>query len=75
MQSAPKPQVDPNLAAQQQQAQQSLIANLQDQAAADTASIMARYGTKLALTGISTSSPQAAPPAPSLASVIAGRSV
>jgi hypothetical protein len=51
MQSVPAPQVDPNLAAQQQQAQRSQIDALQTQAAGDTASLMTRYGTKLALSG------------------------
>lgn len=40
---------DPALAAEQQQAQQELIKNLQTQAAGDTAEIMARYGTRVAL--------------------------
>jgi hypothetical protein len=61
MQSVPAPIVDPNLAAQQQQAQRSQIDALQTQAAGDTASLMTRYGTKLALagSGISMAAPQA----------------
>jgi hypothetical protein len=47
----PKPQIapDPNLAAEQAQAQKTLIDSLQTQAQADTANLMTRYGTKLAL--------------------------
>ncbi len=41
--------VDPNLAPAQDKAQGDLIASLRTQAAGDTASIMARYGTRLAL--------------------------
>lgn len=46
-----KPQIatDPNLVAEQAQAQQALITNLQTQAQADTANLMTRYGTRLAL--------------------------
>jgi hypothetical protein len=54
--------VDPNLQAEQAQAQASLVANLQDQAQGDTASLMARYGTRLALAG-SGMAPIAPPPA------------
>jgi hypothetical protein len=43
--------VDPNLAAEQAAAQASLVSNLQNQSQADTATLMARYGTKLALAG------------------------
>ena len=56
-------QTDPNLTAEQAQAQQDQITTLQTQATGDTASIMARYGTRLALAGTAgTSSP--ATPAP-----------
>jgi len=48
-QKAPPPEVDPNLAIEQQQAQDKLVAGLQTQAANDTANLMARYGTRLAL--------------------------
>ena len=51
---SPKPPplaVDPNLQAEQAQAQKTLINSLQDQAQGDTASLMARYGTQLALSG------------------------
>ncbi len=67
----PSPQiaVDPNLKAQQDAAQATLIQNLQVQAAGDTASIMTRFGTRLALGGMgagtSPATPAAAPtPAP-----------
>jgi hypothetical protein len=43
--------VDPNLATEQAQAQATLISNLQTTAQGDTASLMARYGTRLALAG------------------------
>jgi hypothetical protein len=60
-----KPQIatDPNLAAEQAQAQQVQVAALQTQAQGDTASLMARYGTTLALAGaaIPGVSPAAAP--------------
>jgi hypothetical protein len=55
----PKIAVDPNLATEQAQAQKTLIDNLQAQAGADTASLMTRYGTRLALGG--TGTPAAAP--------------
>ena len=48
---APALAVDPNLAAEQAQAQKTLVDNLQVQAQGDTASLMARYGTRLALAG------------------------
>ncbi len=49
----PKPQItpDPNFAAQQAQAQATLIDGLQTQTQIDTANLMARYGTTLALKG------------------------
>ena len=63
-----KPQIaeDPNLAASQAQAQRALIANLQTQAQMDTANIMARYGTKTALSAAGMGTPAApeAVPAP-----------
>jgi hypothetical protein len=57
----PQPVVatDPNLAAEQQQAQNTLVANLQTQAQGDTASLMARYGTRLALGGATAAPPPA----------------
>lgn len=45
-------QTDPNLVAEQQQAQQQQVSALQTQAQGDTAALMARYGTKLALSGL-----------------------
>jgi hypothetical protein len=41
--------IDPNLAAEQQAAQQQQISALQTQAQGDTAALMAQYGTRLAL--------------------------
>lgn len=46
---APKIETDPNLASEQAAAQQSLITGLQNEARIDTANIMARYGTRIAL--------------------------
>ena len=60
----PKPEIapDPNLAAEQAQAQKSLIDNLQQQAQGDTAALMARYGTRLVLgMGASGTTPPGAP--------------
>ncbi len=48
-QKAPEIPVDPNLAIEQARAQKTLLDNLQIQAQNDTASLMARYGTRLAL--------------------------
>ena len=63
MQAKDPPQIapDPNLAAEQAQAQQTLINSLQTQAQGDTAALMARYGTKLALanSGMAPMSPAA----------------
>jgi hypothetical protein len=47
----PQLAVDPNLGAEQQQAQNTLVSGLQTQAQMDTASLMSRYGTRLALAG------------------------
>src|ERR1700733_7082171 len=51
----PSVPTDPNLTAEQQQAQNELVASLQTQTQGDMASLMARYGTHLAFanTGIS----------------------
>jgi hypothetical protein len=70
-QSPPLP-VDSNLAAEQQQAQTNLMSSLQGEAQGDTASLMARYGTRLAMAGANSGSPlvTVAPPTP--ASVIQG---
>lgn len=42
---------DPNLGPEQEAANRALVTNLQNQAELDTASLMARYGTRLALSG------------------------
>ena len=47
--SQPQIAEDPNLAIEQARAQKTLLDNLQIQAQNDTASLMARYGTRLAL--------------------------
>lgn len=60
--SPPPPTPDPNLAAEQAQAQQSLVANLQKQTQGDMASLMARYGTQLAAAGYTGGSPLASTP-------------
>jgi hypothetical protein len=62
--SQPQIAVDPNLAAEQQQAEQDRIASLQTQANSDTAALMAQYGTRLALSGTGVTAPTvpSAPP-------------
>jgi len=67
--SPPQIAPDPNLAAEQTQAQNSLIAGLQTQAQFDTANIMTRYGTKLALGGTGASQPSSPAPAINFAQV------
>ena len=52
--------VDPNLAAEQARAKETLISSLQTQAMGDTANLMARFGTRMALAGGMTA-PMAAP--------------
>ena len=52
---APEIPVDPMLAQEQQQAQTSLDNQLQTQTQGDMASLMARYGTQLAIAGGTTS--------------------
>jgi hypothetical protein len=63
--NADQPQiaVDPNLAAEQAAAQAQQVTALQTQAQGDTASLMARYGTRLALsnTGVTPAAVAAAP--------------
>ena len=52
--SVPKPEPpapDPALEAQKRQAQQSNVDALKQLAATDTAALMARYGTRLAIAG------------------------
>jgi hypothetical protein len=55
----PTLEVDPNLALEQQQAQQQQVTALQTQAQGDTAALMAQYGTRLALGGAPASAPMA----------------
>lgn len=64
--AAPAPQipVDPNFATEQQQAQNDLVSSLQTLTQGDMASLMARYGTQLALApgmGSATAAPAASP--------------
>jgi hypothetical protein len=61
----PPPPVDPNLAAEQQQAQNNLVKGLQSQSQGDMASLMARYGTQLAFAGGGGGSPLSTPVATS----------
>ena len=51
----PKIPVDPMLQQEQQQAQNSLVTQLQTQSQGDMAALMARYGTQLAIAGGTTS--------------------
>ena len=72
----PEIPVDPNLALDQAKAQKTLIDSLQTQAQGDTANLMARYGTRLALAG-SGMTPLAgggaeATPAPQSSGIFAG---
>jgi hypothetical protein len=60
----PEIAVDPNLAAEQAQAQAKLVDSLQNQARMDTASLMTRYGTHLALASSGMSPLAGAVPAP-----------
>ena len=48
----PAPTVDPNFAAEQAQANQDNINQLQIQSQGDTSALMARYGTKLAMANV-----------------------
>ena len=57
--SIPAPPADPNLQAEQDRAQADLVKSLQGQASGDMASLMARYGTQLALAGTAGGSPLA----------------
>ena len=61
MQSTPQIPVDPNLATEQQQAQNDLVSSLQTKTQGDMSSLMARYGTQLAIAGVN-SSPMAGTP-------------
>lgn len=60
METAPAPPPDPNIAIQQERAQKTLVDNLQLQAAGDTAAIMSRYGSRLALANTGVAMPGAA---------------
>jgi hypothetical protein len=59
--------VDPNLASEQQAAQTDLTNALQTKTQGDMASLMARYGTQLAIAGVT--APPAAAVAPSTQNV------
>ena len=59
-QSTPQIPVDPNLATEQTQAQSDLVNSLQTKTQGDMASLMARYGTQLAMAGTNMS-PMAPP--------------
>jgi hypothetical protein len=62
-QKQPQLAVDPNLGPEQAQAQNAQVSALQTQAEGDTASLMARYGTRLALGGAIMPPPAVALPA------------
>jgi hypothetical protein len=64
---APKIPTDPNLATEQAQAQNDLIGSLQTKTQGDMSSLMARYGTQLAMAGASSGSPLGTPPPSSFA--------
>jgi hypothetical protein len=57
----PKIEENPNLAAEQSQAQRSLISGLQTQSQMDTANIMARFGTINALGAAGIAAPATTP--------------
>jgi len=57
-------EVDPNLQAEQARAQKTLVDQLQIQAQGDTANLMARYGTRLALASSGMSAVAQATPTP-----------
>jgi hypothetical protein len=59
----PAPVVDPNLAAQEARASADQTAALQDRLRMDTASVMARYGSRMAVAGASTATPGTVTPA------------
>jgi hypothetical protein len=61
-QQQPQIQVDPNLAAEEQQAQQLQTQQLQIQTQGDTAALMAQYGTRLAVSGGSPAAPVSVAP-------------
>jgi len=51
----PQIKTDPALATQQEQAQKDLISSLTNKTSGDSAALMARYGTQLAMAGAQTS--------------------
>jgi hypothetical protein len=53
----PQIPTDPNLAQEQSEAQNDLVTSLQNKTQGDMASLMARYGTQLALAGTTNISP------------------
>ena len=55
MQNTPSIPVDPSLATEKQTAQNDLVTSLQTKTQGDMASLMARYGTQLAIAGVNTS--------------------
>ena len=63
---APEIPVDPNLGADKNQAQNDLIRALQKQTQGDMASLMARYGTQLAMAGTTISPMTGAAVAPTV---------
>ena len=67
--SPPPLPVDPNLAAEQERAKNDLNSSLGKQTQGDMASLMARYGTQLALSGAQSSGSPMATPAPSMTRV------
>jgi hypothetical protein len=66
---AEKPQIaeDPNLAAEQARAQRTLVDSLQSQAQLDTANIMARFGSRMALANAGMTTASTVPASPLLA--------
>lgn len=57
--SPPATTVDPNLATEEKEAQANLVKSLQTETSQDSASLMARYGTRLAMSGTIGGSPLA----------------
>ena len=66
--SSPTIPIDPNLQQEQQQAQSDLVSGLQTQTQGDMSSLMARYGTQLAMAGVTGVSPMVSPTTGGLAS-------
>jgi len=59
----PQIPVDPNLALEQQQAEDQLNTQLSVESQQDTSRLMALYGTRLAMAGSNSRSPLSPPPA------------